>query len=269
MINAVPLLKGEYDPDDEEEQLVQNILRTSLRPKSSSVNATHGSETQPTDREYQYQYEDHAHQPRAFSASSKWLKTKNMTAVRTIAQPTSARGDKTYNGDLLQKRSHAFTEEKPFTPRTLKTKNRTSRLSDYKYYTPPPQKRSGQKHEDEQETKKEGPTPKPRPRQSAKSPQRIPVDASMTDTLMFESLQSRDFSRFEDKEPVVPSLNISQDMDHRSWLEEQQTRSKIREKSGTLKSTMSRIKEDEMMGSTDMGQTRGLSTLDKTSTRYL
>jgi hypothetical protein len=57
------------------------------------------------------------------------MKTRNiMTAMRAITTPTSARGDKTYNSDLLQKRSHVFTEEKPFTPRTLKTKNRSSKL---------------------------------------------------------------------------------------------------------------------------------------------
>jgi hypothetical protein len=105
-----------------------------------------------------------------------------MTAMRAITTPTSARGDKTYNSDLLQKRSHVFTEEKPFTPRTLKTKNRSSKLSEYKYYTPPPQKRSTKKPEEEprvQQTNKQiAPTPKPRPRHSDKSPQR--VDASNT-----------------------------------------------------------------------------------------
>lgn len=265
---------GDYDPDDEEERLVQNIMRTTLRPKSSSANATHGSVTEPTDRQYQYQ--DHAntslqHQERPMAENSKWLKTRNvMTAVRAITAPTSSRGDKTYDGDLLEKRSHVFTEEKPFTPRTLKTKNRTSRLSEYKYYTPPPQKRSGRKlKEDETQSedtrKKEAPTPKPRPRQSDKSPQR--VDASMTDTLMFESLQSRDFSRFEDKEGLVPKLDISLDKDHMNWLQEQASKAQIRAKSGTLRSSMSRIREDEMMDSSEFDQTRNMSTLEKTNTR--
>ncbi|XP_063428727.1 spermatogenesis-associated protein 7 homolog isoform X4 [Mytilus trossulus] len=261
---------GEYDPDDEEERLVQTIMRTTLKPKSSnSVNATHGSVTEPTER----QYEDYAHtnvtqQPRAMSANSKWMKTRNMmTAVRAVTAPISARKDKTYDGDLIEKRSQMFTEEKPFTPRTLKTKNRSSRLSEYKYYTPPPQKRSGKKQEEEdhETKKKETPAPKPRPRQSAKSPQR--VDASMTDTLMFESLQSRDFSRFKDKEELVPKLDISLDKDHMNWLQEQQYRNTVREKSGTLRSSMGRIQEDEMMHSTEFDQTRDMSTLGKSSTR--
>ncbi|XP_071160280.1 spermatogenesis-associated protein 7 homolog isoform X4 [Mytilus edulis] len=261
---------GEYDPDDEEERLVQTIMRTTLKPKSStSVNATHGSVTEPTERQYEeYAHTNVSQQPRAMSANSKWMKTRNMmTAVRAVTAPISARKDKTYDGDLIEKRSHAFTEEKPFTPRTLKTKNRSSRLSEYKYYTPPPQKRSGKKQEEEdhETKKKETPAPKPRPRQSAKSPQR--VDASMTDTLMFESLQSRDFSRFKDKEELVPKLDISLDKDHMNWLQEQQYRNTVREKSGTLRSSMGRIQEDEMMHSTEFDQTRDMSTLGKSSTR--
>ena len=265
---------GEYDPEDEEENLVQTIMRTTLRPKSSSVNATHGgSETEPTDR--QYQYDDHANvtqQQRPVSATnqSKWMKTRNiMTAMRAITTPTSAKGNKTYDSDLLQKRSHVFTEEKPFTPRTLKTKNRSSKLSEYKYYTPPPQKRSTKKPEEEprvQQTNKQiAPTPKPRPRHSDKSPQR--VDASMSETLMFESLQSRDFSRFEDKDEVVPKLDISLDKDHMNWLQEQASKAQIRAKSGALRSSMGRIRENEMMESSEFDQTKNMSTLSKTNTR--
>lgn len=43
---------------------------------------------------------------------------------------------KTYNGDLLEKHSQRFTEDKPFMPKTLKT-DTNSYLSSYRYYRAP------------------------------------------------------------------------------------------------------------------------------------
>lgn len=43
---------------------------------------------------------------------------------------------KTYDGDLLEKNSQLFTQEKPFTPKTLKS-DKSSYLSKYRYYRAP------------------------------------------------------------------------------------------------------------------------------------
>lgn len=46
---------------------------------------------------------------------------------------------KTYSGDLLQKHSQHFTQDQPFTPKTLKS-DKTSYLSKYRYYRAPQRK---------------------------------------------------------------------------------------------------------------------------------
>ncbi|XP_036450032.1 spermatogenesis-associated protein 7 [Colossoma macropomum] len=51
---------------------------------------------------------------------------------------------KTYSGDVLLKHAHCFTQEKPFTPRTLKSDCKPT-LSTYRYYTPASRKGTDEK----------------------------------------------------------------------------------------------------------------------------
>lgn len=141
----------------------------------------------------------------------------------------------TYDGDVLNKHAHSFTEpSKPFTPRTLKT-NRESSLKRYKYYTPPPPKKT-QKDEEpapSHETKVKG-VPRPKPRQGqAKAGGDMAASGVLTETMLMDmSLRSHD-PRAHDDSKGVPRLDISMDTDHLSWVKEQASRAQIRTRSGT------------------------------------
>lgn len=59
----------------------------------------------------------------------------DQSCYKTFQDPVQ----KTYSGDLLKKHSQCFTQDKPFTPKTLKS-DRSSYLSNYRYYRAPRRK---------------------------------------------------------------------------------------------------------------------------------
>ncbi|XP_073339985.1 spermatogenesis-associated protein 7 homolog [Pagrus major] len=61
--------------------------------------------------------------------------SREQSSYKTFQDPSQ----KTYGGDLLQKHSQNFTQDKPFTPKTLKS-DKSSYLSNYRYYRAPQRK---------------------------------------------------------------------------------------------------------------------------------
>ncbi|KAK3580398.1 hypothetical protein CHS0354_001518 [Potamilus streckersoni] len=269
---------GEYDPDDEEERLVYDIMKTTLKSHSrneESNHATYGSEMDKTGIDMPARKTTPL-PSRPISARSQRSLTASVGAVQTFKSVAK----KTYDGDVLDKRAHVFTEEKPFTPRTLKN-DRVSRLSQYKYYTPPKKKslkpeasgppqtslreENEKVYEDEFEGKEEN-YPKPKPRQRNLKSGATPNDIPITDTsLTFETLRSRDFSKFDaNKEQMVPPLDISLDTDHMKWLKDQASKAQLRATNSTLKSTMDKIKEEDSQSSSGLGKTGDLKLTSDT-----
>ena len=205
-------------------------------------------------------------------SSARSQRSMGSAAMRSVVQAQSKKG--TYDGDVIEKHSQVFTEEKPFTPRTLKT-DRVSRLSQYKYYNKPPPKAPKaappvQQRVEENKTKLKEATapPKPKPRNRKLSDTQ---EGNVTDnSLMFETLHTRDYSKFDsNRDERVPKLDISLDTDHMNWIKDQASKAHLRAKSGTLKSS---IREDEAYDTTvDFGKTGEMSltygTLGSTKAR--
>lgn len=122
--------------------------------------------------------------------------------------PTESHSARTHRGkttprnpDLMNTQAYRYTEpEKPFTPRTLKT-NQKSKLSEFKYYNPPKR------------------------RSSVVSRPETPMSESVD--LMHETLMSRDMNVMG-KPSGVPALDISLDADHLHWLKEQAGKAQVR-----------------------------------------
>ncbi|XP_046355876.2 spermatogenesis-associated protein 7-like [Haliotis rufescens] len=248
------------DPEDDDERLVYDIMRTTLRENyPASADATYGSGQRPRGQSpggfnKTIRYQD---QVQANDLQTYYRPEKRPSSVRSThsmlsnGSRTSLMGNpkKATDGDLLQKRSHVFTEpEKPFTPRTLKS-NRQSRLSEYKYYNPPPKKPS-HRHDDMEQTGRQAMQmterecrPKPKPRGTG-TLNRTGTQTLSESQLMYETLQSRDFNRHQGEKDGVPKLDISVDKDHMNWLQEQASKAQIRMNNG-MKTPMDQIDETE------------------------
>ncbi|XP_052273057.1 spermatogenesis-associated protein 7 homolog isoform X2 [Dreissena polymorpha] len=260
-------LWGEPDPDDEDDQLVHSIMRTTLRGNQALGQGQHNEVEQDPEG-----FNPYTRTTRQRPSSARSNRSMGSQVSRTMVQ-VAKKG--TYDGDVLDKRSHVFTEGKPFTPRTLKT-DRKSRLSQYKYYNklPPKSNSTSAKQELEADQEEEQPVapeekirPQPKPRQQRLDQTREgPVTMN---SLMFETLHSRDFKR-EEPNPDIPKLDISMDTDHLKWVKEQALKAKHRRNSETLKSGTLR-EEGGLNESVDFGKTDEMTltygTLGSTKTR--
>uniref|UniRef100_A0A671MAC8 Spermatogenesis associated 7 n=1 Tax=Sinocyclocheilus anshuiensis TaxID=1608454 RepID=A0A671MAC8_9TELE len=92
----------------------------------------------PSASELTYQ-SPNAHWHPAYSSCAT---SASQRGYRSFQDPTQ----NTYSGDVLLKHTQRFTQEKPFTPRTLKSDHKSTLLQ-YRYYTPPRRKAFTLDHE--------------------------------------------------------------------------------------------------------------------------
>ena len=235
---------AQSDPEDDEDCQVRDIMRTTLR---TPLKAQHGIVNVDTEgkSDLQPQYNNFGSTTRrpqsatmrgimqAMQGRPRPVSARSTTSVNSHASQASRRSQPmkvTYDGDVLNKHAHSFTEPaKPFTPRTLRS-NRESSLKRYKYYTPPPRK-SHKSNKDENQGGAEGEMDGSRggpSNTSLKDVEDLGATETLTETMLMEmSLQSHSPQQGRG-ESGVPRLDISMDKDHLSWVQDQASRTQNR-----------------------------------------
>lgn len=278
------------EPADEEERLAYSIMKSTLgQNNSDSHKATYNSDYLPQGRS------SGSDQP-----STNYREAETFTSTRQTfyERPLSARSGRsarsitstqrgtrvaiknldpakvTYNGDVIEKRAHCFTEPaEPFTPRTLKT-NHESRLKNSKCYNPPKRLSSVKNdvvHSASQSLVSEEASvgrrqPRPQPRQRIKSGRSDDFGATMptsqlSETMLMDiTLQSRDGRHVQNEKGQVPPLAISMDVDHLNWLQEQASKAQVRARnSNKFKKSITLQPDSEGMDQADSEDPHNLS----------
>lgn len=155
-------------------------------------------------------------------AASKWPTTSYNSLVNSISHtviPVYDLVKRTYRGDVLDERSHLFTEPgMPFVPRTLKS-NHESKLKNSRYYNPPRIKSCSQRVENKR-------------LQHLEENKRLhrSTSAGILDTSQLCKSMMMDISvhtQDEKSDHRTQPLNISMNKDHMNWLKDQVNKEKI------------------------------------------
>ncbi|CAL1530404.1 unnamed protein product [Lymnaea stagnalis] len=272
------------EPEDEEERLVQSIMKTTLLDKPQGSNrATHGSASQQEshfNNSIMYKQAGDAHQGTRHSRPTSARSIHSARSIRsarsvqsghsltsmTSRVPISSHDPAkvTYQGDLLDKRPHLFTEpDKAFTPRTLKA-NHESKLKNSKWYNPPRVSRSASSNADDtKENAGRKPQPRTRKDKSDVSPDQDHQDdpqatAPLSESMLLDmTVRSRDGRHAQDGDHDVPRLAITMDQDHMNWLQDQASKAEVRQRSaGKLRSSLH--SDDELHGRSSERRHSGL-----------
>ncbi|XP_005106354.1 spermatogenesis-associated protein 7 isoform X2 [Aplysia californica] len=256
------------EPEDEEERLVHSIMKSTLvdKPKGSN-NATYGSES-ATDFQEQTTYASHngrglmthPQYTHTLGASTRPMSARSArsvgSATSSMRVPVGTHDQTriTYNGDILEKRAHKFTEpDRPFTPRT-NISNHESRLKSSKCYNPPKPKPAGKKVNGADGVKERSRGPAKNEAGMGRSNQELRdtmETSQLSESMLMDiTLRSRDDRHEQASDGQVPRLDISMDKDHLNWLQEQASKAKVRARSGAqipqshLVGDISTIKEE-------------------------